>query len=110
MPRRPQGKRMTTAEGTVAVRGKAPNGVGSVYPIADGSWRANWTDPFGRRRSVRGRTHAQAVGRREAAQAADAETADVARRAPRRFSPRTTTVGEVAEWWLDQQRHRVRLS
>ena len=43
MPRKPQGKRISTADGSVAVRGKAPNGAGSVYPIADGSWRANWT-------------------------------------------------------------------
>jgi hypothetical protein len=41
MPRRPQGKRIHTADGSVAVRGKAPNGAGSVYPIADGSSRAN---------------------------------------------------------------------
>jgi hypothetical protein len=110
MPRRAQGKRITAADGTVAVRGKAPNGAGSVYPIADGSWRANWTDRTGRRRSVRGRTYAQAVSRREATQAADEEAADAARRVPKRFSPRTTTVSDVAAWWLDQQRHRVRAS
>ena len=35
MPRKAQGKRVTTADGTVAVRGKAPNGAGNAYPIAD---------------------------------------------------------------------------
>ena len=110
MPRKPQGKRINTADGSVAVRGKAPNGAGSVYPIADGSWRANWTDRTGRRRSVRGRTYSQAVSRREAAQAADDEATDATRRVPKRFSPRTTTVSDVAAWWLDQQRHRVRPS
>jgi hypothetical protein len=106
----PKGKRISTAEGGVTVRGKAPNGAGSVYPIADGSWRASWTDRSGRRRSVRGRTCAQAVSRRDAAQAADDEATDAARRVPKRFSPRTPTVSDVAEWWLDQQRHRVRPS
>jgi integrase len=110
MPRRAQGKRTIAADGSVAVRGKAPNGVGSIYPIADGSWRANWTDRTGRRRSVRGRTHAEAISRREAAQAADDEVANAARRVPKRFSPRTTTVNDVAAWWLNQQRHRVRVS
>ena len=110
MPRKPQGKRINTADGSVAVRGKAPNGAGSVYPIADGSWRANWTDRTGRRRSVRGRTYAQAVSRREAAQAADDGATDATRRVPKRFSPRTTTMSDVAAWWLDQQRHRVRPS
>src|SRR4051812_37175397 len=107
MPRKAQGKRVTRADGTVAVRGKSPNGAGSVYPIAEGGWRAIWFDHTGRRRAVRGRTHAQAVSRREAAQAVDAETAESARTVPRRFSRGTTTVADVAVWWLDQQRHRV---
>jgi integrase len=110
MPRRARGKRIVDADGVVEVRGKAPNGAGSIYPIAGGSWRASWIDDAGRRRSVRGRTYAQAVSRREAAQATDAEAADSCRRTPKRFSPRTTTVDEVATWWLDQQRHRVRPS
>jgi integrase len=110
VPRKARGKRVTAENGTLAVRGKAPNGVGSVYPLADGSWRATWTDRAGRRRFIRGSTHAQVLERREAAQLEDARVAEATRRVPSRFSPRTTTVNDVAAWWLDQQRHRVRAS
>jgi hypothetical protein len=110
VPKNARSKRVSAPDGTVVVRGKAPNGVGSVYPLAGGSWRATWTDRSGRRRFIRGSTHVQVLERREAAQLADERATDAARTVPNRFSPLTTTVNEVADWWLGQQRHRVRAS
>lgn len=94
MPRRPQGKRSTDAAGVVKVRGKNANGDGSLYALADGTWRATWYDRNGTLRYVRGRTRAAAIERRDQAVADDA-----AGRATR-FS-RQTTVAELAGWWLD---------
>jgi hypothetical protein len=55
-----------------------------VYPLADGSWRATWTDRAGRRRFIRGLTHTQVLKRREAAQLADTRAAEATRRVPSR--------------------------
>jgi integrase len=109
MPRKPTGKRATDTAGNVTVRAKNANGSGSVFVTAAGSWRATWTDHTGKRREVQGRTQAVAVARRDAAVARDAEEAEQAPRAPSRFT-RATTVAELAAWWLEQQRHRVRPS
>ncbi|MFN0028401.1 MAG: tyrosine recombinase XerC [Acidimicrobiales bacterium] len=94
MPRRAVGKRIALPEGGVRVRGKNPNGTGSVYVLPDGSWRATWTDLGGNRRVVRGRTHALAVERREQAILQDRATS------PSQFG-QVTTVAEMAEWWLE---------
>jgi integrase len=50
------------------------------------------------------------VSRREIAKAADQEAVNAACRVPKAFSARTTTVNDIAAWWLAQQRHRVRPS
>jgi hypothetical protein len=71
---------------------------------------ATWTDRDGRRRYLRGPTHAEVLRRRDSTQAAAANRAEASRRTPSRFSPLTTTVSDIAAWWLDQQRHRVRAS
>lgn len=93
MPRRPQGKRTTLADGSVRVRGKNANRDGSLYALADGTWRATWYDSAGKMHSVRGRTRAAAVDRRDRAVADD--------RAGRlsAFGARTT-MAELAGWWL----------
>lgn len=105
MPRKPTGKRSTAADGTVTVRGKAGNGEGSVY--FDGNrWRATyWVAGEKRPRRVSAATRDKALARRAERVA---ELADAA--VPSRFT-RTTTVGELAQWWLDNvQRHQVRAS
>lgn len=109
MPRKPVGKRSITSDGAVAVRGKNANGAGSVYVNGDGVWRATYVDHTRRRRVVRGRTQAEAVARRDAAIARDTEDAARSTQVPTRFT-RASTVGELSQWWLEQQRHRVRAS
>lgn len=116
MPRAPQGKRVMTADGSLAVVSKNPNGAGSVYyeapsRRADGTpvgprWRATYLDAEGRRRSVSAPTRAKAEARR-------AEVLTDLHRRPRslsRFS-RATTVAELCDWWLESvARHQVRRS
>jgi integrase len=104
MPKRPSGKRVTSADGTVKVRGKNANGDGSLYALANGTWRATWYDHTGKLRSVRGRTRAQAIERRDQRQADEQLSGPVA------FG-RTTTVAELGVWWLDNvAAQRVRAS
>ena len=47
MARPPKGKRVTTAEGSFTVNGKAANGEGSLYRERDGWWRATYVVPGG---------------------------------------------------------------
>ncbi len=94
MPKRPSGKRITAPDGTVRVRGKNANGDGSLYALADGTWRATWYDTTGKLRTVRGRTRAQAVERR-------AERIEDDRAGRLTSFGRATTVAELAGWWLE---------
>ena len=94
MPRPPTGKRVLAADGTLTVRGKTGNGEGSVYALGDGTgWKATYYDPAGKLRSVRSRTRAQVLKRRAEAQlaAAASKTSALAE---------STTVAELARWWL----------
>jgi len=101
VPRRPQGKRVPTPDGSFVVRAKLANGEGSVY-TDQGSWRATWTDAAGKVHRVRGRTRAEAVSRRDAAVAADLE-------ASRRPTGAAQPVADLARWWLDNvATYRVR--
>lgn len=93
MPRRPQGKRVALPDGTVTVRAKNPNGDGSLYALANGTWRATYTDRAGKRRYIRGRTRAQAAEKLDQAILADQASG------PSAFG-RGTTITELAEWWL----------
>lgn len=89
-----RGKQVRSADGTVLeVRGKASNGSGSVFAYR-GGWTATYEDPAtGKRRSVRGRTRAEAEQRRSDRLAAAAKTrGDTLGKDP--------SVAEVAEWWL----------
>lgn len=92
MPKKPTGKRTATRKG-VTVHGKNANGEGSVYPLPDGTWRATWRDRTGRRRTVRGRTRAVALERRDTAIAAD--------RGPAFTFGQDTTVAQLAAWWVE---------
>jgi integrase len=105
MAKRPVGKRLVDSSGSVTVRSKASNGEGTLYPD-QGGWRASWVDRNGKRRYVRGRTRELAERRRSAAIAEDAAASS----SPKRFG-RGTTVGELANHWLDHvAAHRVRPS
>jgi len=93
MPKKPTGKRSTSAGGSVRVHGKAGNGEGSVYPVAEGRWRATYRDASGKLRVVSGKTREQVIARRAEAMGS---TENIA---PSRFD-RSMTVGELADWWL----------
>lgn len=106
MPRRPNGKRVSTEDGSFEVRGKAANGEGSIY--FDGSrWRATYRLPGSSKAKVvsaatREKVLAKRAERLEAATAQLPETPAMSR---------TTTVGELAAWWLHNiHRHQVRES
>ncbi|MFM7535387.1 MAG: tyrosine-type recombinase/integrase [Acidimicrobiales bacterium] len=74
--------------------GKAENGAGSVFfDKSKDRWRATYLDAAGKRRSVLGRTRAEAEQR-----ALDAAEAS-ARSTGGPLSP-TMTIAELAEWWL----------
>lgn len=94
MPRRPSGKRIVLPDGSIKVRGKNPNREGSVYAIADGTWRATWFDRAGKMRVVRGRDRRAVEARRAEAAAADRHVGSTT------FT-KHTTVAELADWWLD---------
>ncbi len=107
MPRRPVGKRASAADGTVTVRGKAANGEGSVYFAGDDRWRATYWVPGEKRpRRVSASTREMAIARR------NDKLAELALLPPsRRSMSRSTTVAELAQWWLENvQRHQVRAS
>jgi hypothetical protein len=94
-----KGKRVKAVDGSFTVSGKAANGEGSLYREADGTWRATYRVPGeSRPRRVRGRTREEALRRR-----AEAVTQALESR-PR--SPATTalsgstTIAELAAWWL----------
>lgn len=95
---RPRPKRSTLPDGSVVVAGKRANGAGSTYYVASrGVWRSTWVDPTtGRRRSVSSATRAEAEQR--AAEAATRAATTTTR--PLGADP-DTTIGQVAEWWLD---------
>lgn len=107
MPRKPTGKRSTAVDGKVRVHGKAGNGEGSVYFAADGRWRASYRVPGeSRPRTVSAATREKALAKRaqvlEELAKLPAHPAAMSRR---------TTIGELAQWWLDNvQRHQVRAS
>lgn len=116
MPKTPRGKRVTLADGAVHVVAKNPNGDGSVYfegpseradgRVVRGRWRATYVGPDGRRRTVSAPTRALAEVRR-AEILADLKTRPAG---ASRFS-RSTTVAEMAEWWLESvARHQVKTS
>lgn len=93
MAPRAKGKRTTRGDGEVVVVGKNANGAGSVYRVGD-SYKAAYVDPStGKRRTVSGRTKAEAEDRR--AQRLD----ELARRVdgPVGIDP---TVGTFVAWWL----------
>lgn len=95
---RPRPKRSTLPDGSVVIAGKRANGAGSTYYVASrGVWRSTWIDPTtGRRRSVSSATRAEAEQR--AAEAATRAATTTTR--PLGGDP-DTTIGQVAEWWLD---------
>lgn len=93
MPRRPSGKRIALPDGSVQVRGKNANGDGSVYALANGTWRATWYDRAGKIRYVRARTRSDALERRAASIADDEQLGSTA------FDKRTT-LSELCDWWL----------
>lgn len=97
MPRRPTGKRLALPDGTVTVRGKAPNRAGSVYAVDGGAaWRATWHDAEGRRRYVQAKTRALAIERRDTAIAADRSS----RARAGGDLPGDATLDQFARWWL----------
>ena len=107
MPRKPTGKRTTGVDGSVRVHGKAANGEGSVYFTADGRWRATYrVAGEARPRTVSAATREKAIAKR------DERLAEVAAAPGGQLTmSRSTTVGELAEWWLHNvQRHQVRAS
>jgi len=107
LPRKPTGKRSTSADGKVRVHGKAGNGEGSVYFAADGRWRASYRVPGESRvRTVSAATREKAVAKR--AQVLE----ELAKLPPHPAAmSRRTTIGDLAQWWLDNvQRHQVRAS
>jgi len=107
MAKRPVGKRSTDTDGTVHVRGKAANGEGSVYFSSDGRWRASYRVPGeGRPRTASGPTREKALAARDR----KLEQLSAAPESPVSMT-RTTTIGELAEWWLHNvQKHQVRAS
>lgn len=100
VPKRPKGKRVSGADGSFTVSGKAANGEGSLYREADGGWRATYRVPGeSRPRRVRGRTREEGLHRRgEASTRALAE-------GPRSTTTTTlsasSTIAEFAAWWLN---------
>ena len=116
MPRKPRGKRTTSADGSMSVAAKNPNGDGSVFyepPTArangkqrPGRWRATYVDAAGKTRRVAAPTRAEAEARR------DERIAEVQRSVPvsSRFDD-DTTVNQLLEWWLETvARHQVKAS
>lgn len=92
---KPRGKRHVDATGAVRVAGKRANGEGTAYYDASKNrWRASYTDPAGKRRTVLGATRAEAEARR------DARVADLATEARGVRLAGDATVAEVARWWL----------
>jgi integrase len=93
---RRQGKRFVDGDGELKVADKAGNGEGSIYWVADrGVYKATYFDAAGKRRTVSGRTKAEAAARRDA-------KLEAARRAtPSGRLGTDPTVAAVATWWLE---------
>ena len=93
--KKPMGKQLRDASGAVVgVASKAANGGGSVYfDSSKGRYRATFIDLDGRRRTVLGKTRAEALSKR------DAKIGELA-------VPRTSALGpsprvaDLVEWWL----------
>ncbi|CAN5720995.1 hypothetical protein BH24ACT5_BH24ACT5_03530 [soil metagenome] len=99
MPKRPKGKRVRDADGSFTVSGKAANGEGSLYREIDGAWRATFRVPGeSRPRRVRGSTRQEALRRRGAA--LTTALAEQSRPATTATLSPTSTIAEVAAWWL----------
>jgi len=99
MARPPKGKRVSTAEGSFTVNGKAANGEGSLYRERDGWWRATYLVPGESRcRRVRGRTREEALRRR--GEALTRALAEGPRTPAATMMSGSTTVTELATWWL----------
>ncbi|MGK2955196.1 MAG: tyrosine-type recombinase/integrase [Solirubrobacterales bacterium] len=95
MGRRAIGKRVAEADGSFSVRGRNPNGTGSVY--RDGKrYKATYLDPHtGKKRTTSGRTKDEASRRR------DARVAELeATRPAGRLGP-TPTISALVAWWLE---------
>ncbi len=116
MPRTPRGKRTYSADGSMTVAAKNPNGGGSVFyepPTlrADGRqrpgrWRATYVDGEGKIRRVSAPTRTEVEARR------DERLEQVNGGAPvaSRFDAQTT-VTELLDWWLETvARHQVKTS
>lgn len=116
MPRKPRGKRVAAESGSFVVASKNPNGVGSVYfeppstrangAVIRGRWRATYVDAAGERRRITARTRALVEERRDEA----LKKVEHRPLLTTRFTT-ATTVGELAEWWLETiARHQVKVS
>jgi len=93
--RKPTGKQLRDASGVVVgVASKAANGGGSVYfDASKGRYRATFIDPEGRRRTILGKTQAEALSRR------DAKVDEMAAPPTSALGP-SPTVRDLVEWWL----------
>lgn len=92
--RKPTGKQVRDGAGeVVGVASKAANGDGSVYfDASKDRYRATFIDIEGRRRTVLGKTRAEALARR------DAKIAEMA--APTSALGTSPTVEDLVGWWL----------
>ena len=117
MPRGPKGKRVVTADGGYSVVSKNSNRDGSVHfdapstradgTVIKGRWRATYVDLDSKIKRVSGATRLLAEARRNEL------LATLEQRRPLRSSrfSISTTVRELADWWLDSvARHQVRES
>ena len=116
MARPPRRKRNYSADGSMTVAAKNPNGTGSVFyepPSVRpdgreraGRWRATYVDADGKVHRVNGATRSEVEARR------DERLAEIRNALPAesRFDG-DTTVSELLDWWLDTiARHQVKTS
>lgn len=95
MARKPTGKRITAADGTVQVVSKNANGDGSIYE-SGGRWFATYYDLAGKRRRVSAATRPLVRDRLEA------KLAEIQEAASRSTAPLgdAPTVADLVEYWL----------
>lgn len=97
MARRRTGKRITMADGTVRVAGKAANGEGTIFWDDSGQrWRHRWVDINGQRRTSTGATQQAALDNRAAT-----EATIVAAQVVGTALGDDPTIADLAEHWLD---------
>lgn len=90
---RARGKRQSTPEG-VTIAAKNANGQGSVYRVGE-RYKATYVDPTsGKRRTVSGRTKADAIERREL------KLRQLHAKSPAGRLGEDPTVQKIGEWWL----------